>query len=153
MLFVYFGSLARNLADIFTGAAGLDTNTTIAMGVSSAMAMIGIVWYTTHISRQAVNNALRDAHNDQLPIEISQELDELLAGNIGMGHDEEQGVGGRRTVSKHKDSSTIEMGVYNAAIEDASKTTTPATARGRLRQTPFVDSGNSTPRHASTSRH
>jgi uncharacterized membrane protein YdjX (TVP38/TMEM64 family) len=31
LLFVYFGSLARNLADIFTGRTGLDTNTTLAM--------------------------------------------------------------------------------------------------------------------------
>ncbi len=31
LLFVYFGSLARNLADIFTGKTGLGTNTTIIM--------------------------------------------------------------------------------------------------------------------------
>lgn len=31
LLFVYFGSLARNLADIFTGKTGLGTNTTIVM--------------------------------------------------------------------------------------------------------------------------
>lgn len=31
LLFVYFGSLARNLADIFTGKAGLDSTTTMAM--------------------------------------------------------------------------------------------------------------------------
>ena len=31
LLFVYFGSLARNLADIFTGKSGLGTNTTIVM--------------------------------------------------------------------------------------------------------------------------
>ncbi len=33
LLFVYFGSLARNLADIFTGKAGLGTNGTIVFAV------------------------------------------------------------------------------------------------------------------------
>lgn len=33
LLFVYFGSLARNLADVFTGRAGLGTNGTIAFAV------------------------------------------------------------------------------------------------------------------------
>ena len=31
LLFVYFGSLVCNLADIFTGKTGLGTNTTIVM--------------------------------------------------------------------------------------------------------------------------
>ena len=41
LLFVYFGSLARNLADIFTGKSGLGTNTTIAM---AAVRWVGVWW-------------------------------------------------------------------------------------------------------------
>lgn len=87
ILFVYFGSLARNLADVFTGAAGLDTKTTITMGVVSALAMVGIVWYTTHISRKAVNQALQ-RHADELPPEITEdeEVAELL-GQLGRRKD------------------------------------------------------------------
>lgn len=34
LLFVYFGSLARNLADVFTGRAGLGTNATMVMAAT-----------------------------------------------------------------------------------------------------------------------
>lgn len=73
-LFVYFGSMARSLADIFTGAAGLDTSSTIIMGIISCTAMVGIVWYTTHISRKAVNSALRE-HGEGLPPELTGDED------------------------------------------------------------------------------
>jgi uncharacterized membrane protein YdjX (TVP38/TMEM64 family) len=73
-LFVYFGSMARSLADIFTGAAGLDTSSTIIMGIVSCAAMVGIVWYTTHISRKAVNSALRE-HGEGLPPELTADED------------------------------------------------------------------------------
>lgn len=73
-LFVYFGSMARSLADIFTGAAGLDTTSTIIMGIVSGTAMVGIVWYTTHISRKAVNSALRE-HGEGLPPELTADDD------------------------------------------------------------------------------
>ena len=82
VLFVYLGSMARSLADIFTGTAGkLDTSTTIIMGVVSCTAMVGIVWYTTHVSRQAVNDALRQ-HAEELPVELTadDEVVQLLGG-------------------------------------------------------------------------
>lgn len=73
-LFVYFGSMARSLADIFTGAAGLDVSSTILIGIISCTAMVGIVWYTTHISRKAVNTALRE-HGEGLPPELTGDDD------------------------------------------------------------------------------
>ena len=53
VLFVYFGSLARDMADIFAGKAGLNPSATVAMGALSAVLLVAIVWYTTHFSRQA----------------------------------------------------------------------------------------------------
>lgn len=52
------------------------------MGVISGVAMVGIVWYTTHISRRAVSHALRD-HAEQLPPEITQ--DEEVANLLAVG--------------------------------------------------------------------
>jgi len=93
LLFVYFGSLARNLADIFTGAAGLDTNTTIVMGVISGVAMVGIVWYTTYVSRRAMNEALRE-HASELPPEIMGDADVVtLLGGPEMNEEGSQGEG------------------------------------------------------------
>lgn len=89
ILFVYFGSLARNLADVFTGAASLDPVTTLVMGVVSGVSMVAMVWYTTHISRRAVSHALRD-HAEQLPPELTQdeEVANLLAvGGVGIGEE------------------------------------------------------------------
>lgn len=79
--------MARSLADIFTGAAGLDTPTTIIMGVVSCVAMVGIVWYTTYISRKAVNNALRQ-HAEELPPELTgdEEVVNLLGGPDPIEH-------------------------------------------------------------------
>ena len=83
ILFVYFGSLARNLADIFTGAAApLDPITSLIMGIVSTVALVAVVWYTTHISRQAVSRAL---HAEDLPPELTGDEDviTLLAmGNV-----------------------------------------------------------------------
>jgi uncharacterized membrane protein YdjX (TVP38/TMEM64 family) len=92
MLFVYFGSLARNLADVFTGAAALDTRATILMGILSGVAIVGIVWYTTHFSRQAMNEALRQ-HADELPPEITgdAEVAELLGRSTTPRHLAEAG--------------------------------------------------------------
>ena len=86
LLFVYFGSMARNLADIFTGSTQLDTRTTIIMGIVSCGAMVAIVWYTTYISRQAVNNALRQ-HAEDLPPELTGDEDvlHLLGGHENGG--------------------------------------------------------------------
>jgi uncharacterized membrane protein YdjX (TVP38/TMEM64 family) len=87
-LFVYFGSMARSLADIFTGAAGLDTSSTIIMGIVSCAAMVGIVWYTTHISRKAVNSALRE-HGEGLPPELTGDEDVVtLLGGPELGGEE-----------------------------------------------------------------
>ena len=101
-LFVYFGSMARSLADIFTGAAGLDTSSTIIMGIVSCAAMVGIVWYTTHISRKAVNTALRH-HAEELPPELTGDEDvvTLLGGPElgavdGGGGSSSSGGGGHR---------------------------------------------------------
>lgn len=82
ILFSYFGSLARDLADIFTGNAGLDTNTTILMGIISGVVMIAVVWYTTHFSRKAISQALL-SHSEDLPPELSNDVDvvALLGGN------------------------------------------------------------------------
>ena len=79
--------MARSLADIFTGAAGLDAPTTIIMGVISCIAMVGIVWYTTYISRKAVNNALRQ-HAEELPPELTgdEEVVTLLGGPDPIEH-------------------------------------------------------------------
>ena len=52
LLFVYFGSLARNLADVFSGRTGLGRGATIAAGAASAVVMVCVVWYTTHVSRR-----------------------------------------------------------------------------------------------------
>ena len=60
ILFVYFGSMARNLADVFTGETGLDTKTTVVMACASGVALVGFVWYATHISRKAMGDALRE---------------------------------------------------------------------------------------------
>ncbi|KAL4441498.1 hypothetical protein ABPG77_002002 [Micractinium sp. CCAP 211/92] len=66
LLFVYFGSLARNLADIFTGKTGLGTNTTIVMAAVSGVLMVAIVWYTTHLSRKAISTALVSGGDEQV---------------------------------------------------------------------------------------
>ncbi|KAL4444259.1 hypothetical protein ABPG75_011996 [Micractinium tetrahymenae] len=66
LLFVYFGSLARNLADIFTGKTGLGTNTTIVMAAISGVLMVVIVWYTTHLSRKAISTALVSGGDEQV---------------------------------------------------------------------------------------
>ena len=113
LLFVYFGSLARNLADVFTGAAGLDTKTTIIMGMVSAIAMVGVVWYTTHVSRRAVNEALQK-HADELPPEITgdAEVAELLGQHV---HGNEILDGGKRkdTIPTHhelqREGAVVEM--------------------------------------------
>jgi uncharacterized membrane protein YdjX (TVP38/TMEM64 family) len=107
-LFVYFGSMARSLADIFTGAAGLDTSSTIIMGIVSCAAMVGIVWYTTHISRKAVNTALRQ-HGEGLPPELTGDEDvvtllggpELGGGGGGGGGGNSNGVDGLEMVPPH----------------------------------------------------
>jgi uncharacterized membrane protein YdjX (TVP38/TMEM64 family) len=80
VLFVYFGSMARNLADIFTGEAKIDTRATLAMGIGSGIALGGFVWYATHVSRKAMGEALRD-HADNLPREIidDEEVAHLLS--------------------------------------------------------------------------
>lgn len=82
LLFVYFGSLARNLADIFTGKAGLGTNGTIVFAVISGVLMVVIVWYTTHLSRKAISNALLTG-GDEVAIETvaDTEVAELLRVN------------------------------------------------------------------------
>jgi hypothetical protein len=82
LLFVYFGSLARNLADIFTGKAGLGTNGTIVFAVISGVLMVIIVWYTTHLSRKAISNALLTG-SDEVAIETmaDTEVAELLRVN------------------------------------------------------------------------
>ncbi|EFN56633.1 hypothetical protein CHLNCDRAFT_144423 [Chlorella variabilis] len=84
LLFVYFGSLARNLADIFTGRAGLGTNTTIAMAAISGVLMVVIVAYTTHISRKAISSALLTSGDEQT-VEMAADPDvaELLRVNSG----------------------------------------------------------------------
>lgn len=59
------------------------------MGAVSGVAMVGIVWYTTHISRTAVNKALRD-HANELPQEITHDADVmhlLGSGEAGRNHD------------------------------------------------------------------
>eukprot|EP00887_Chlorella_sp_A99_P001185 scaffold14.g1185.t1 len=59
ILFVYFGSVARNMADIFSGKAGLlDARATVGMAVGGGASIVGVVWYTTHISRKAIAKAL-----------------------------------------------------------------------------------------------
>lgn len=80
VLFVYFGSMARNLADIFTGEAKIDTRATLAMGIGSGIALAGLVWYATHVSRKAMSEALRE-HADDLPRDIidDEELAHLLS--------------------------------------------------------------------------
>lgn len=82
LLFVYFGSMARDLADIFTGEAKIDTRATLAMGIGSGIALVGLVWYATHLSRKAMSEALRD-HADSLPREIID--DEEVAHLLSMG--------------------------------------------------------------------
>lgn len=82
VMFVYFGSLARNMADIFTGEAGLDATATLVMAIVSAVLIVAIVWYTTHISRRAIGDALM-SHADELPQELTgdAEVVTLLGGN------------------------------------------------------------------------
>jgi uncharacterized membrane protein YdjX (TVP38/TMEM64 family) len=87
-LFVYFGSLARSLADVFTGAASLGAPAAAAIGAGGALAMVALVWYTTAVSRRAVAEALR-AHGE-LPAELMG--DGELAGVLGTGR--ELGDGG-----------------------------------------------------------
>lgn len=82
VLFVYFGSMARNLADIFTGEAKIDTRATLAMGIGSGIALGALVWYATKVSRKAMGEALRD-HADDLPREIMD--DEDVAHLLSMG--------------------------------------------------------------------
>ncbi|WPT16500.1 TVP38/TMEM64 family membrane protein [Picochlorum sp. SENEW3] len=81
LLFVYFGSMARNLADVFTGETNLDSKATIVMGSGSGIALVGLVWYATHVSRKAMGDALREHAND-LPHEITHDDDvvQLLGG-------------------------------------------------------------------------
>jgi uncharacterized membrane protein YdjX (TVP38/TMEM64 family) len=85
ILFVYFGSMARNLADVFTGETGLDTKTTVVMACASGVALVGFVWYATHISRKAMGDALRE-HADELPPELTHDEDvvSLLGGQEAM---------------------------------------------------------------------
>jgi uncharacterized membrane protein YdjX (TVP38/TMEM64 family) len=85
VMFVYFGSLARDMADIFTGeAAGFDSSATIIMAIVSAALIIVLVWYTTHISRRAIGEALM-THADELPSELTEDAEvvNLLGGNVG----------------------------------------------------------------------
>lgn len=51
VMFVYFGSLARTLSDIFSGLAGPDTRTTILLGTVSGVLLVAIVWWTTQFAR------------------------------------------------------------------------------------------------------
>lgn len=76
--------MARNLADIFTGDAKMDTKTTIVMASMSGVALVGLVWYATHMSRKAMGDALRE-HAEELPIEINhdEEVVNLLGGSNG----------------------------------------------------------------------
>ncbi|KAL4854310.1 TVP38/TMEM64 family membrane protein [Chlorella vulgaris] len=82
LLFVYFGSLARNLADVFTGRAGLGTNATMVMAATGGVLMVLIVVYTTHISRKAISNALLTSSDEQT-VEMAADPDvaELLRVN------------------------------------------------------------------------
>lgn len=59
-MFVYFGSLARTLSDIFGGLAGPDPTTTLLLGGISGVLMVAIVWYTTNMAKwvQAVLSAV-----------------------------------------------------------------------------------------------
>ena len=80
ILFVYFGSMARNLADVFTGDTKIDTRATIIMGIGSGLAIGGLVWYATHVSRKAMGDALRE-HADDLPRDFmnDEEVAQLLS--------------------------------------------------------------------------
>lgn len=51
VLFVYMGSLARTLSDIFSGLAGPDTGTTIALAAVSGVLLVALVWYTTQMAK------------------------------------------------------------------------------------------------------
>jgi len=77
--------MARNLADVFTGETGLDTKTTVVMACASGVALVGFVWYATHISRKAMGDALRE-HADELPPELTHDEDvvSLLGGQEAM---------------------------------------------------------------------
>ncbi|KDD72781.1 hypothetical protein H632_c2907p0, partial [Helicosporidium sp. ATCC 50920] len=87
-LFAYFGSLARDMADVFSGeAAALDPTAQIAVAIGSGVLVLVAVWYTTHVSRRAVAEALR-AHADQLPPELTSDaevMELLMASTLADG--------------------------------------------------------------------
>jgi len=73
ILFVYFGSMARNLADVVTGDARLvDGQWTVVLAVCSGLAIVSLVWYVTHVSRKAMKNMVDE-----------EEVSELLGDAVG----------------------------------------------------------------------
>lgn len=73
-LFTYAGSLARSLADVFAGKTNLDGRATVIVAVVSGLVMLLVVWYTTHVSRRAIAQALM-SHANSLPPELMTDAD------------------------------------------------------------------------------
>lgn len=77
VMFVYFGSLARTLSDIFSGLAGPDTRTTILLGTVSGVLLVAIVWWTTQFARQAIRDALQEDTDEAVADAATSEMDVL----------------------------------------------------------------------------
>lgn len=87
VLFVYFGSMARNLADVVTGDAKIDGRWTAVMALCSGVALVLLVWYVAHVSRKAMAEMVNE-----------EDVSELLGSEHGRQADHDEGSTGERQI-------------------------------------------------------
>ncbi|EIE18549.1 hypothetical protein COCSUDRAFT_68258 [Coccomyxa subellipsoidea C-169] len=61
--FVYFGSMAKNMADILEGRAGPHGASSVALLAMSGVMLVAVVVYSTIIARRAIREALSKGGN------------------------------------------------------------------------------------------
>ncbi|KAK9902020.1 hypothetical protein WJX75_001367 [Coccomyxa subellipsoidea] len=78
--FVYFGSMAKNMADILEGRAGPHGASSVALLALSGIMLVAVVVYSTIIARRAIKEALSKGGSS-----ADEELQLIVVSNSGSG--------------------------------------------------------------------